>query len=82
MSSTIGYPCNGGPLDGKMLAYPGTTYHVARLPPAPTSAYPGPAPSKLLADTAEYRLEHVCRDRMAWVFQGWPAPDAQSDAPA
>lgn len=69
----IGYPCKGGPLDGKMLAHPGTTYRVAKLPPAPTSAYPGPAPSNLSIDTVEYRLQQVGPKQLAWVFQGWPA---------
>lgn len=65
-----GYPCVGGPLDGRLLAHLGGTYHVSRWggqvgePLADADVMPP-------VETAEYRLQ----DRggyLAWVFQGWP----------
>ena len=32
---SLGYPCKGGPLDGRMLAHNGTVYHVSSFDNAP-----------------------------------------------
>lgn len=68
----VGYPCQGGPLDGKMLAYDdGSTYRVVRQPPPPSVQCASPPPKRLECTFGEYRLKQVGPDQLAWVFQGW-----------
>lgn len=74
MSGATGWPCQGGPLDGKMLAYQGTSYRVVKQPPPMTVALSPDqkAPRRIDCMFAEYRLLSVGPDRFAWVFQEWP----------
>lgn len=70
----LGYPCKGGPLDGRMLAHNGTVYHVSDFDNAPALHAPHVTPSPHMPPikTAEYRLQQVGHRQLAWVFQGWP----------
>ena len=70
----LGYPCKGGPLDGRMLAHNGTVYHVSGRDNAPALHAPHATPSPQIPPikTAEYRLQQVGHRQLAWVFQGWP----------
>lgn len=70
----VGYPCKGGPLDGRMLAHNGTVYHVSGWDNAPALHTPHAKPSPQMPPikTAEYRLQKVFPEQLAWVFQGWP----------
>ena len=70
----VGYPCKGGPLDGRMLAHNGPVYHVSRwaglsdgLPSSVDKLSPMPP-----IETATYRLQQVGPEQLAWVFHGWP----------
>lgn len=74
--SLEGYRCQGGPMDGQLLAHPGTTYHVTRWGDAPSLAQvfdPNSSITMRPIETAEYRLQRVGTEHFAWVFQGWPA---------